>query len=269
MCLIVFAWQRHVDYPLVFAGNRDEFLARPTEPAHWWPGAAPILAGRDLEGGGTWCGVSASGRLAALTNFRAPSERNPDAPSRGVLVSGFLQSRERAQDHLTGLAQRKSAFNGFNLLGAEQLDQPEKSTLWIDSNRAHDMPRRLEAGLYGVSNAQLDTPWPKVVAAKARLNALLQPHVLERAALIAALFAMLADPQTAPYDALPATGVSLEAERSLSAAFIRMPGYGTRTSTVILVDRAGQLDFVERSFDASGAVTDRQFLGWSGTAAPA
>lgn len=263
MCLIVFAWQSHPEYPFVLAGNRDEFYARPTEAAHWWPDSPGVLAGRDQKAGGTWCGIASSGRFAALTNFRGPSEGNALAPSRGALVSDYLAGRHSAANYLAGLATSKARYNGFNLLLAEGLQSPASADLWVDSNRDATMPRRLEGGIHGVSNAQLDTPWPKVETAKARLQNLLAGDALAADALIAALLALLTDPQIAPDETLPATGVPLAAERSLSAAFIRMPGYGTRTSTVILVDHRGRLCFHESTHPVDQPYSMRRFSSWA------
>jgi uncharacterized protein with NRDE domain len=269
MCLIAFAWQVHPEFPLVFAGNRDEFFNRPTEPAHWWEGSPAVLAGRDMQAGGTWCGLAEGGRLAALTNFRAPSEHNPKAPSRGALVGGFLSSKSSIPAYLEEIRPQKAAYNGFNLVLGEDLNRPEHAQLWIDSNRDATLPRRLEPGIYGVSNAKLDTPWPKVEAIKTGLCALLTPLKLDQKTLVHALLELLADDHLAEEGALPKTGVPLEVERTLSAAFVRMPGYGTRTSSVVLADRQGRLEFLERSFEPGGAHTDRQFWLGPGGSIPA
>lgn len=259
MCLIVFAWQCRADFPLIFAGNRDEFFQRPTRSAQWWTDSPTVLAGRDDAGGGTWCGVSRSARLAALTNFRAPSERDPNAPTRGRLVSDFLGGSESVRAYLSGIAPQKPLFNGFNLILGEHLGSQKERALWVDSNRDDALPRRLLPGIYGVSNAHLDTPWPKVLRAKACMKEIVASAWLGPAALEDALFALLKDTRPARDADLPKTGVPLEAERNLSSAFISMPGYGTRASSVILVEGDTTLHFIERSFDAAHDASECRF----------
>ncbi|MBV8659928.1 MAG: NRDE family protein [Burkholderiales bacterium] len=221
MCLIAFSWQPDHDTPLVVVANRDEFHARPTAPLAWWPDA-PILAGRDLKGGGTWMGVTRSGRFAALTNYRDPARQLADAPSRGALVVDFLASDTSASAYIAALHEKAPAYNDFNLLV-------------FDGNRLlgyesrHDCTLRFGRGIHAVSNARFDTPWPKVDALKAGLPDALHDD--------AALFALLANDQTAPDERLPKTGVSLEWERALSAAQIKTPTYGTRSSSVLRLGR--------------------------------
>lgn len=266
MCLIVFAWQRHPEFPFVFAGNRDEFFARATKSAHWWGTRRQILAGRDLQAGGTWCGVTSTGRFAALTNFRGPNEKKSDAPSRGHLVSDFLEGAAEPVAYLRAMKDSKRLYNGFNLLLGEHLLGPGEPTLWIDSNRDPKTPLLLEPGIYGVSNARLDTPWPKVEIAKARLTSALDAMSPEH--LVANLFELLADSTRAPDSKLPKTGVSLALERDLSAAFVRLDGYGTRASTVMVLDRGGRLRFIERSFGEAGQTGELQYEVRSEAAAP-
>jgi uncharacterized protein with NRDE domain len=257
MCLAVIAWQSHPDYPLVVAANRDEFYARPTRPAAWWGQAVSLLAGRDEEAGGTWLGVNRRGRFALLTNVRAPSERNPHAPTRGALVVSALQSTGPITTWLQNLAARSHAFNGFNLLVGDALAAPGREPgLHYHSNRLGEAPRRLEPGIYGLSNAFLDTPWPKVTRAVARFACQLASRVDPDA-----LLALMADRALAPDSALPATGVPLEWERVLSAIQIRANGYGTRATTVITVRSDGLVDFVERTFDSDDPQrhTDRRY----------
>ena len=162
MCLILVAWRVHADYPLVVAANRDEFFARPTAPAAFWNDAPQVLAGRDLDAGGTWMGVTRSGRFAALTNFRDPAQNRIGAPSRGALVAGFLRGREAPQTYFEGIAARRRECNGYNLLACDG------ETLCWSSNMG-GRPRSLAPGVYGVSNHLLDTPWPKVGAGKTAL----------------------------------------------------------------------------------------------------
>jgi len=260
MCLILVAWQSHPEYPLVIAGNRDEFYARPAAPAHWWQDAPQVLAGRDLAEvigePGTWMGLTAEGRFAALTNYRAPSEKRIDARSRGELVSAFLRGSATPRDYLDDLAIDTSAYNGFNMLACDMHE------LWWYSNRCKSRePQRLKPGLYGLSNALLDTPWPKV---RSRVGALAEALAADTGLPTASAepyLQLLADARQAPDWELPATGVAPEWEKLLSSAFIRSPSYGTRASTVLRVRHDGRFDLSERSFDASGRIGDVSYHG--------
>lgn len=255
MCLAVLAWQSHPDYPLILASNRDEFYARATRQAAWWGQSVSLLAGRDEEGGGGWLGVNRGGRVALVTNVRAPAERNPHAPSRGGLVVAALQAGDDIDPWLRATAQRTAAYNGFNLLVGDPLPRRVgrrilPARLHYLSNRQPGGPRELAAGVYGLSNAHLDTPWPKLVRAVAGFaTRIAQRFDAED------LFALLADRALAPDAALPRTGVPLAWERALSAVLVRAKGYGTRSSTVVTVRRDGMVSFVERSFD--GAAPER------------
>ena len=238
MCLIVFAWRPAHAQPLIVAANRDEFYARPTQPLAQWADAPHVYAGRDLEAGGTWLGVNADGRFAALTNIR-----NPALPlghrSRGELVAQFLTSDDSIENYLADVASRSDEYGGFNLLvgNREQL-------YYLSSARPE--PLALEEGVYGLSNAGLDTPWPKVRKAREALATQLEdPDPL-------ALLALLSDPTTAPTRELPDTGVSLATETLLSSMFIASPNYGTRASTVLIVNADGSRRFVEHSFGPYG-----------------
>ncbi len=248
MCLILVAWQAHPDFPLVVAANRDEFYARRTASADFWPEAPDLLAGRDLEAGGTWLGITRSGRFAALTNYRDPATHKPQAPSRGKLVADFLAGDATIDTYLDAL--EATAYNGFNLLLGDRRKLVAFSNV---SLQRHE----LAPGVYGLSNALLDTPWPKVGAGKTALNAALQSLPDE-----AALFKLLRDDTRHPDASLPATGVSLSWERLLSAAFIRSPEYGTRCSTVIKVgiDRDGNhaTSFDEQSWLPIGIAGERR-----------
>lgn len=226
MCTLLFASELHPRYPLVVAANRDEFYGRPTAPAGWWPEAPQVFAGRDLQAGGTWFGVTRGGRWAALTNVRDPSDRSPRARSRGELVAGFLLGAAPAGEYLAGVAGPQYA--GFNLVVGDE------AGVWYMSNQSGH-PRRLGPGLYGLSNAGLDTPWPKVVRGKGGLAGLLAGEAIE----VGAIMRLLADRTIAPDAALPDTGVGLELERALSPLCIAMPGYGTRVSTAMLVGADG------------------------------
>lgn len=244
MCLILLAWEKHPRWRLVAAANRDEFHARPTAAADWWADAPQVLAGRDLKEGGTWLGVTRSGRFAAVTNVREPQLYRVGAPSRGHLVGNFLISRAPSLGYGAGLMPIAGAFNGFNLLMTDGV------SLAYYSNRDTGM-RPLPPGIYGVSNHLLDTPWPKVVRGKEDLKAALAEDDAD--AIEARLFESLARRDPAPDGELPSTGVGVERERALSRAFIVTPEYGTRSSTVVLMGRDGEVRFVERTTTLPGA----------------
>jgi len=254
MCLVALAIDQNRRFPLVVATNRDEFFQRPAARLAWWtpPGGGPaVLSGRDLESGGTWLGLTAQGRLALLTNIRAPSRVEAEAPSRGRIVPEWLAARESAGQFWMRTA--LSGHNGFNLIAA---DFRRGECFWASNAAAH--PLRLERGVYGLSNARLDTPWPKVQHIKNRLRESLAA-VESVDALAAQLFAALAERAPAPDDALPHTGVRIELERQLSPAFIRTPdqGYGTRCSTLIITERVGRhpvTHVFERTFSATGGM---------------
>lgn len=259
MCLILLAHDVHPTYRLVVAANRDEFYARPTAPAAFWSDAPDVLGGRDLNAGGTWMGVTRAGRFAAVTNVRDMAPPPADAPSRGHLVGDFLRGGDEPRAYLDALAARGDAFAGFNLLVGDG-----HSLGWI-SNRG-GAPRMLRRGVYGLSNALLDTPWPKVVRGKeAMRDALAGPEeMLERA-----LFTALRDEAWAPDASLPDTGVGLDRERVLSSLFIVSPEYGTRASTVLLVARDGRTTFVERRVTPGTPEMEERRFELPGILAPA
>jgi uncharacterized protein with NRDE domain len=241
MCLIVLAWRAHPRYRLIVAANRDEYFARPSAPAGFWDDRPGLLAGRDLEAGGTWLGITPQGRFAALTNYRNPADRRPLAPSRGGLASDFLAGKARPLRYLEALEKRSSDYNGFSLLVGDA------TSLCFFSNRGGPVTR-VEPGVHGLSNHLLDTPWPKITRSKAWLNAQLDAPLNVDAA-----FRLLDDRERAPDGELPSTGVSLELEERLSA--IRIPavgGYGTRCSTVLAFGNDGKVEFHERSFREDG-----------------
>ena len=251
MCLVALALEQHPRYVLVIAANRDEFVQRPAAALEWWqpvPGAAPVLGGRDLHAGGTWMGLAAGGRVALLTNVRDPARQRAVAPSRGAIVPAWLGGQQAAQAFWRETA--RGGHNPFNLIAG---DVQSGHWWWADDRSA--APQALGPGLYGVSNAALDTPWPKVQ----RLKHALARALPGRRPLEEALFAALADTAPVADTALPDTGVGLERERWLAPAFIRTPdaGYGTRCSTLLIVERgdAGlSAQMVERQFDAQGLV---------------
>ncbi|WP_333840157.1 NRDE family protein [Pelomicrobium sp.] len=242
MCLALLALHTHPRYRLILAANRDEFYDRPTAPAAFWSDHPQILAGRDLAEGGTWLGITRTGRFALVTNYREGGARREAAPSRGRLVSDFLIGAEAPERYATRLAARAHEYNGYNLIVGDG------ATVVYQSNRAEGM-RRLMDGVYGLSNHLLDTPWPKVRRSKETLFGLLEQ---EGSALLEGLFQMLADHSRPGDGELPETGIGLEWERLLSAAFIASDTYGTRSSTVLLVAQDGTVQFVERSFGRNG-----------------
>jgi len=255
MCLIGLAIDQCRRFPLVIAANRDEYFARPSARLGWWTsdGDGPaILGGRDLAAGGTWLGLTAAGRLAMVTNVRDPSRADPQAPSRGLIVPQWLAGQE-ATDRFWARTML-SGYNGFNLIAA---DFKRGECFWGSSLSAG--PRRLERGVFGVSNALLDSSWPKTNRLKASLaRSLSAAGSLD--GLVSDLFAALADRGLANDADLPSTGVPLEVERQLSPAFIRTPdnSYGTRCSTLVISERVGRgliTHVLERSYTAAGAVS--------------
>lgn len=237
MCLILVAWRAHADFPLVVAANRDEFYARPTLPAGRWADALQVIAGRDLEAGGTWLGITEAGRFAAVTNVREPALPK-GRHSRGNLTREFLLGEMPASEAAAAIA--GDDYSGFNLLLADGEE------LCYVSNR-DGAPRRLAPGIYGVSNHLLDTPWPKLATAKKRFA-----DALRRLPTSESFFSLLADDEIVPDHALPSTGVPLEWERLLSAIFVKSETYGTRASTLLTVTREGAIRLEERSFGPLG-----------------
>ena len=248
MCLVLVVWRVHPTYPCLVAANRDEFHARPAARAEWWPDHPEILAGRDLEAGGTWLGVTRTGRFAALTNFRDPERLRADAPSRGELVASMLESGASVAEGLTYLRDVGANYNGFNLIFSDG----ERLGIY---ESVLGSGRELGPGIYGLSNHLLDTPWPKVQNAKTRLEA-----ALLGLTGTAPLLDLLRDDRPASDAELPRTGVSLEWERLLSSAFVRAPDYGTRCSTIIRIDARGRAYFDEWSWNSVGADIDRTNL---------
>lgn len=244
MCLIFVAYRQLPECPLLLVANRDEFHRRPTAAAGFWPQAPQVLAGRDLEGGGSWLGLSRDGRLAAVTNYRNLAEVSgggADKRSRGLLVSDFLTGSAPAAEFLAALAQQAENYRGFNLLLSDA------TGLFYCSNRGA-APRRLPPGLYGLSNHLLDTPWPKVAEGKRVLAPLLAAGMPTEAQL----FELLADRTLAPDSLLPQTGLTRDWERLLSSRFIQSPDYGTRASTLVWFDQQGGATFIERRFGPEG-----------------
>lgn len=244
MCLIAFAYRTHPDYPLVVAANRDEYHARPTAQAAFWEEQPGILAGRDLECMGTWMGVTRAGRFAAVTNFRDPDDLRDSAESRGTLVSRFLSQDISCVTFLDRTIAHADDYRGFNLLASDG------EAMYYYTNRAGE-PRRLAPGIYGLSNHLLDAPWPKLVKARTRLE-----QAIAYGPAVEPLFALMSDTALAPDNELPRTGIEPARERMLSAARIVSPAYGTRSSTVLVQDGAGNVDYAERAYDPAGGELD-------------
>ena len=239
MCLLLLYVETHPEYKLILAANRDEYYDRPTAPATFWKEAPYLLAGRDLRAGGTWLGITRKGRIAATTNYRDPASVKTNAASRGRLVSDFLLGEEDPVEYLDKLAKEQDRYNGFNLIIGE------KDHLYWYSNRG-DGARKLSPGIYGLSNRLLDTPWPKLTRSKDTLARLLSE---QKRPSPEALFHMLLDRTIADDERLPDTGVGIEWERLLSPIFITSPTYGTRSSTLIFIDRNDRVTFIERTFN--------------------
>lgn len=254
MCLISFALGFHDRYRLVLIAHRDEFFQRPSTPMHWWKsdaalrGRPRILAGQDEVGGGTWLGLNENGRWAAVTNFR---EQHPEREmrTRGELVASFLASDQSPADYLSGVYDKSTHYNGFNLL-VGNLDE----VIWF-SNRAsgsNTLMDPLSNGIYGLSNHLLDTPWPKVELAKNCLAEKLESELVSSDQLVTAL-----QSETRPADELlPSTGVDLATERMLSSMFINdsVRQYGTRCATALTISVEGKVEIVELTYPERSSV---------------
>ena len=239
MCLIFIAQQAHPDYPLIIAANRDEFYTRPSQPAHFWPDAPQLLAGKDLLAGGTWLGITHTGRFAAITNYRHV-DNNHYNKSRGNLISDFLQSSDSPDNFTSYLDSKQSQYAGFNCIyGFLSAGHP---TLHYFGNHA-EQKQTLQSGVYGLSNALLDTPWPKVTQGKQAIQTLSQ-----KSFAIEEWFHMLSNKEQAADSELPDTGIDTNKERLLSSRFIQLEEYGTRCSSVITVAKDNTVRFTERSY---------------------
>ncbi len=250
----------HPDWPLLIAANRDEFHARPSAAAGPWPGRPDLLAGRDLQAGGTWLGWTTQGRYALLTNYREPGHHVPaGAPSRGVLVRDYLLGTACASDHARVIASRADDWAGFNLILGDA-----RQAWYLGNRGAARTPRCLAPGRYVLSNHLLDTPWPKATRLRLALDALAAD---QWARFPERVFALLHDTTPADEDELPQTGLAPDFERLLSSPFIISPDYGTRSSTVLAVNARGQALFSELSHDARGVALERHDWRLQGPAA--
>jgi uncharacterized protein with NRDE domain len=249
MCLIVFANNVHPKYKLIFAANRDEFYNRPSEQAEFWKEYPDILAGKDLQAGGTWMGITKQGKFAAITNFRDLKNHTNDAPSRGNLTLDFLINDDSPLEYYNKLKPALNDFNGFNLL-LGNVDE-----LFYLSNKTKEL-QKLQTGIHGISNAILNTPWPKVERSKRHLESLIQQEDIN----VWEVIAILKDTSIAKDEELPDTGVGLDLERMLSPVFIKSEKYGTRCSSVVMVDKENNVKFVEKFFfDGIGHFSNKEY----------
>ena len=239
MCLLVFALREHPRLPLIVAGNRDEFHTRPPQAAHWWPDERDIVGGRDLRAGGTWLALHRDGRFAAVTNYRDAHREKASLRSRGHLITDFLNGSVSVAEYLKSIDD--AAYAGFNLLVADH-----QSAGYL-SNRGGGM-RELAPGIYGLSNATLDDPWTKVTRTKSKLADLIDEDNVNETSLMR----LLGDREKASADEVQTNGLSFAMAHALTAPFIVHPEYGTRCSTVLTIDDAGSVRFLERSFDPGG-----------------
>jgi len=230
---------------MVLAANRDEYYNRPTAPAAFLDNAPDVLGGLDFKHKGMWLGITRTGRLAAITNYRDPDADMPDAPSRGFLVKEFLLGKESPRRYLRQIKSVGDQYNGFNLLVGD------RSELFYYSNRGDEI-QKIKPGIYGLSNHLMDTPWPKISKGKGSLKRLLGNNEKINAEDI---FALLEDGAVPPDDLLPDTGVDLDWERTLSPLFITSEIYGTRSSSIVLIQKDGETTFMERTFIPDGGLS--------------
>ncbi len=238
MCLIFLSLNNHPTYKIIIAANRDEFYDRKTAPADYWKDYPNIIGGRDLEAQGTWMAMTTSGKISLLTNYRDPKNINPIAPSRGHLVSDYLEGSIGAEKYMEEVEANGNAYNGFNLIVGTTKD------LLYFSNYSTGV-EKITQGLHGLSNHLLDTPWPKVQRGKEKLQLILEQTNLQPKVL----FDFLYDSEPAKDNQLPDTGIGLERERALSSMFIKTPNYGSRCSTVLLIDQQDHVQYAERVYD--------------------
>ena len=249
MCLIIFAYKSHPKYKFIFAANRDEFYDRPTKQADYWNDHPELLAGKDLQAGGTWVGITKQGRFAAVTNYRDLKNIKEDAPSRGMLTLDFLNNNISAEKYYEKIKPSLQDYNCFNLI-LGSIDE-----LFYFSTHLNGI-KKLEPGIYGLSNAELNTDWPKVKKSKDVLSILLkndEVHPWE-------LLSILNDTRKAKEEDLPDTGVGMEWEKILSPIFIQSPKYGTRCSTAVVADIENNFRFAEKTFFGNqGAFSNKDY----------
>ena len=239
MCLLLISYNVNPAYKLIIAANRDEFYNRPTVSAKFWEDNPSLLAGKDIQAGGTWMGITEYGRFAAITNYRDPKHLRKDAPSRGKIVTDYLTGNDTAEDYGTKILRDSEKYNGYNLIFGSI------SSLMYFSNQAKKL-LKLDPGIYGLSNHLLDTPWPKVEKSKRSFKKIVKNENIKEEDL----FSVLSDNTRPPDDLLPETGMGLEIERAVSPVFVSTPFYGTRSSTVVFVDSGDNVRFIEKSLNA-------------------
>lgn len=239
MCLIILATHAHAQYPLILAGNRDEFYDRPAETASIWKTKPELIAGKDLKAGGTWLGISKTGKIAALTNHRDMKDIKENAPSRGHIVKNILTSNLSVPEYLQELHSSARKYNGFNLITGDS------NQLYYFSSVKNSY-REIPPGIYSISNAFLDTPWPKTEWSKNRFESIIRNESYDDEAV----FELLLNKTRYPKEQLPHTGLPVDLEKAVSAVFIKTENYGTRCSTVVRVNKESELFFEERSFEA-------------------
>ena len=250
MCLVLVSYKVASDFPLIIAANRDERYSRPTRHADFWKPETGVLAGQDLEQGGTWLGLSKTGRFAAVTNLREGVNTQKSKTSRGLLVSDYLRGDLPAPRYLEYCQTKLAEFNSFNLLLGDI------SALFFFNSQQKDYTK-LAPGTYGVSNGDFDNNWPKITRAKREMNALIDA---DQSSDHDAMLAMMCDTYLPEDDLLPDTGIGIEWERRLAPIFIKADEYGTRCSTVLNIDRNNKVSFSERSYDSNGrADVTKQF----------
>lgn len=248
MCLVVFAWKAHPDYKLIVAANRDEFHGRPSQDAHWWPDLPNVLGGRDLQAGGTWLAMSRSGRFATVTNYRERQPPRSGARSRGEIVTDFVTGESEAGSYVSSFA--GETYAGVSVLAANTSTDDGNESIGYTSNRS-DEAVTLEAGVYGLSNASLDTPWAKLVRTRETLAALVESDNVNTTELLR----LLADKTPAASSEVDNTELPFKLARALTAPFIVSDTYGTRCSTTLMISNEGKAAFCERRFDPRGIAT--------------
>lgn len=249
MCLILFQIDQHPRYKFILAANRDEEFARPTMAAHFWPEYPALLAGKDLLANGTWLGITKQGKFAAITNdYTGTMPKLPTGVSRGKLVLDYLIGNENPLTYMQQIQSNRAQYSGFNLIAGSI------AQLYHYNNSSNEITS-IDAGIHGISNATLDTPWPKVTQTKAALSSLDTPAVIDEEAL----FRIMADKTPAPDQQLPDLPLPIEQKRAVSANFIETPNFGTRSTTLLLVDHDDQVTFAERTYQANGRTSDARF----------
>lgn len=250
MCLIALAYKQHPNYPFLLSANRDEFYRRPTSAANYWQEYPQLIAGRDLEAGGTWLGITRQGRFAAITNYREEGASEKTYPlSRGELTRDFLTGSEHASEFLQAIRPQDKSYAGFNLLLMDD------TGLYCYSNRDSEI-QTLGPGVYGLSNLQIDTPWPKVKRAKTCFETILKQPVISHQEL----FSVISDSGPVAERELPEINFDIDIEwaKQVSAQFIKSEDYGTRASTTISIDRDGRTEFREQNFQPHGVEGERR-----------